>query len=67
VDTPPALVDRIATNLFGRTLNADHKAAMLAFLGVADTKPVSSNSAAVTYSLSSFVAVLMDSPYQTLR
>jgi len=65
--THGALVDVIATNLFGRTLNPDHKAAMLAFLGVADTKTVSSSSAAVTYALSSFVAVLMDSPYQTLR
>ena len=65
--THGALVDLVATNLFGAPLSATHKAAMLAFLGVADTKTVSSNSAAVTYSLSSFVAVLMDSPYQTLR
>jgi len=28
---------------------------------------VSSNSAAVTYSLTSIVAILADSPYQTLR
>jgi uncharacterized protein (DUF1800 family) len=65
--THGALVDLVATNLFGAPLSAAHKAAILTFLGVTDTKTVSSSSAAVTYSLSSFVAVLMDSPYQTLR
>ena len=40
---------------------------MLTFLGVTADKAVSSNSAAVSYGLSSFVAVLLDSPYQTLR
>ena len=65
--THGALVDQVATNLFGRTLAAEHKAAVLAFLGVTAAKPVSSSSAAVSYALNSFVAVLMDSPYQTLR
>ena len=61
------LVDLVATNLFGRTLTPEHKTAVLAFLGVADTKPVSSNSAAVSYGLNSFVSVLLDSPYLSLR
>jgi hypothetical protein len=61
------LMDLIAKNLFGLPLAAAHKAAMLTFLGVTPEKPVSSNSAAVTYSLTSIVAILADSPYQTLR
>ena len=61
------LVDLVATNLFGRPLAAAHKTAVLAFLGVAPEKAVAANSAAVTYSLSSFVAVLLDSPYHSLR
>jgi uncharacterized protein (DUF1800 family) len=61
------LVDHVATNLFGQPVSAAHKTAVLAFLGVAATKPVSSGSAAVTWALSSFVAVLLDSPYQSLR
>jgi uncharacterized protein (DUF1800 family) len=65
--THGALVDQVATNLFGRTLTAEHKAAMLTFLNAAADKPVSSNSSAVTYGLNNFVAILMDSPYQTLR
>jgi uncharacterized protein (DUF1800 family) len=65
--THGALVDQVAINLFGRTLAPAHKAAVLAFLGVTADKAVSSSSAAVSYSLNSFVAVLMDSPYQTLR
>ena len=61
------LVDLVATNLFGRTLAPEHKTAVLAFLGVADSKAVSSNSAAVSYGLNSFVSVLLDSPYLSLR
>jgi len=61
------LVDHVATNLFGRPVSAAHKAAVLAFLGATATKPVTSGSGAVTWSLSSFVAVLLDSPYQSLR
>ena len=65
--THGALVDVIATNLFGHTLAADHKTAILAFLGVTADKVVSSSSAAVSYGLQSLVAVLLDSPYATLR
>ncbi|MFN8157228.1 MAG: DUF1800 domain-containing protein [Candidatus Nanopelagicales bacterium] len=61
------LVDKVATNLFGRTLTAEHKAAVLTFLNVTADKAVSSNSAAVSYGLNSFVSVLLDSPYMTLR
>lgn len=61
------LVDRVATNLFGRTLAPEHKTAVLAFLNVAADKAVSSNSAAVSYGLNSFVSVLLDSPYMSLR
>ena len=62
------LIDLIATNLFGRTLAASHKAAALTFLGVTDpAKPLNSSSGAVNGSLPNLVAILMDSPYQTLR
>ncbi len=60
------LVDHVATNLFGHPVSAAHKTAVLAFLGAAATKPVTSGSGAVTWALSSFVAVLLDSPYQSL-
>lgn len=61
------LVDLVATRLFGRKLAANHKAAVLTFLGATDTKPVSGNSSAVSGGLPNFVAVLLDSPYQMLR
>jgi hypothetical protein len=61
------LMDVVATNLFGHPMRPEHKAAMLTFLGVTADKPVASNSGAVSYSLPSLVAVLLDSPYQTLR
>jgi hypothetical protein len=65
--THGALVDKVATNLFGRVLPASHKAAMLTFLGVTADQAVSSSSGAVSWNLANFVGVLMDSPYQTLR
>ncbi len=61
------LVDLVASRLFGRPLSAAHKASMLTFLGATDSKALSSNSAAVSWNLPNFVAVLMDSPYQMLR
>jgi hypothetical protein len=65
--THGALLDVIATNLFGHTLSADHKTALLTFLGVTADKAVSSSSSAVAGGLNSLVAVLLDSPYATLR
>ncbi len=61
------LVDHVATNLFGRTVSDAHKTAVLAFLGASATQPVTSGSAAVNWVLPSFVTVLLDSPYQSLR
>jgi hypothetical protein len=61
------LIDVIGTNLFGRPLAATHQAAVLTFLGVTADKVLASNSNAVNGSLSSIVAILLDSPYQTLR
>jgi len=65
--THGALVDLVATNLFGHPLSAAHKAAILTFLGATDTKVLTGSSSAVTGNLNNFVAVLLDSPYQTLR
>jgi hypothetical protein len=66
--THGALVDVIAARLFGKALAADHKAAMLTYLGVTAATPIANNTApALTYQLSNFVSVLMDSPYQMLK
>jgi hypothetical protein len=69
--TPPtthgALVDTVVTRLFGWSLRADHRAALLAFLGVAATEPVTSSSGAVTWQLPYWVASLLDSPYHLYR
>ncbi|MFN8168932.1 MAG: DUF1800 domain-containing protein [Candidatus Nanopelagicales bacterium] len=65
--THGALVDQVATRLFGRPLVPSHRAAVLTFLGATDTKPLSSSSSAVSGGLPNFVAVLLDSPYQMLR
>jgi uncharacterized protein (DUF1800 family) len=61
------LVDLVASRLFGRPLSAAHKASLLTFLGATDSKALSSSSAAVSWNLPNFVAVLLDSPYQMLR
>jgi hypothetical protein len=61
------LLDLVSTRLFGHTMPAAHNAAILAFLGVTADKAVSSSSSAVSGGLASYVAVLLDSPYATLR
>jgi uncharacterized protein (DUF1800 family) len=65
--THGALVDRVAGTLFGRRLAAPHRAAVLAFLGVADSTPLRADSAAVTWRLGELVTLLLDSPYHSYR
>ncbi|GAA4355827.1 DUF1800 domain-containing protein [Angustibacter luteus] len=61
------LVDAVATKLFGRTLAAADRTAVLTFLGVTATSPLRADSAAVTWRLAEWVSLLLDSPYQLYR
>ena len=61
------LVDSVARVLFGRVLLPEHRAAALAFLGVADSTPVKPTSAAVGGRLPYLAALLLDSPYLVTR
>ena len=61
------LVDQLAQNLLGRALDADHKTAALTFVGATTTKALTSTSSAVTWRLPQLVALILDSPYQTMK
>jgi uncharacterized protein (DUF1800 family) len=61
------LLDVIATNLLGRPLIRPHAQAILNFLGVHATTPVEYGSGAVTWQLSSIIALMLDSPYLMYR
>ena len=61
------LIDVIAKNLIGRTLDADHKTAALTFIGATDAKALTSSSSAVNWRLPQLVALILDSPYQTMK
>ena len=61
------LVDAIAHTLLGRALDADHKAAALTFIGATETKALTSSSSAVGWRLPQLVALILDSPYQTMK
>ena len=65
--THGALVDVIAQNLLGRALDADHRAAALTFIGATDAKALTSSSSAVNWRLPQLVALILDSPYQTMK
>lgn len=65
--THGALVDLAATRLYGRPLQAADKAAVLTFLGVSATTPLTSGSAAVNWKLNDWLSLLADSPYQMMR
>lgn len=61
------LVDAVSRSLFERTMTASHRAAALTFLGRAAGDVVRADSAAVTWRLPYLVALLLDTPYQSLR
>ena len=61
------LVDSVCRSLFGRTVAAEHRSAALTFLGKAAGDVVKADSAAITWRLPYLVALLLDTPYQTLR
>ncbi|GAB3598374.1 hypothetical protein GCM10027446_28430 [Angustibacter peucedani] len=61
------LVDDVARRLFGRTLGSAGNAAVLTFLGVTASTPLTSSSAAVTWRLGEWVSLLLDSPFHVYR
>jgi hypothetical protein len=61
------LIDQIASNLLGRPLDAAHKTAALTFIGATDTKALTSSSSAIGWRLPQLVALILDSPYQTMK
>ncbi|MGL4172888.1 MAG: DUF1800 domain-containing protein [Actinomycetota bacterium] len=61
------LVDKVATTLFGRTLSATDRAAVLTFLNVSESTQVTATSAAVTWQFYEWIALLLSSPYHMYR
>jgi len=61
------LIDQVASNLLGRPLDAAHKTAALTFIGATDTKALTSSSSAIGWRLPQLVALILDSPYQTMK
>ncbi len=61
------LVDNVALALFGRTLPSAHQAAVLTFLGTTASSAVTTTSASVTWRLTEWVSLLLDSPYHVYR
>ncbi len=60
-------VDSISTALFGIPLAAEHKQAVLDFVGKTAAATLRSNSALVTWRLAEVVSLLLDSPYHHYR
>lgn len=65
--THGSLVDALAKRLLFRTMSKAHRDAVLGFLGVNANTPLSADSEAVTWRLSSVVALILDSPYFQVR
>jgi hypothetical protein len=65
--THGALVDALSKRLLFRTMSKAHRDAVLGFLGVNATTRLSADSEAVTWRLSSVVALILDSPYHQVR
>ena len=65
--THGALVDVLAQRLVFRALTPPHRAAILRFLEVGASTPVTATSAAVTWRLPWVAALILDSPYFQLR
>jgi uncharacterized protein (DUF1800 family) len=62
-----ALVDALAVRLFGRTMHPAHTAAATALFGKTPTEALRANHKAVTWAAGYLVALLLDSPYFTVR
>ncbi len=61
------LIDALSERLLFRAMSARHRDAVLGFLGVSADTPLSADSEAVTWRLSSVVALILDSPYHQVR
>lgn len=62
-----ALVDNLAVRLFGRTMHPAHTAAVTALFGKLPADPLRANHKAVGWASGYLVAILLDSPYFTVR
>ncbi len=71
VGTLPAtyggLVDALAQRLFGRTLRAEHTAALTAFYGKTPATALKARDGAVGWALPYLVALMLNSPYFAVR
>ncbi len=65
LETMGALVDRLTIRLTGQVFRDEHRSALLAFLGVAESTPYDDE--VVTGSLAELTALVLDSPYHLLR
>jgi hypothetical protein len=61
------MVDIATKKLFGRVLPTEHRTAVCTFLGVRPLTPLTTSSAALTWRLRSWVALLLDTPYHLYR
>jgi uncharacterized protein (DUF1800 family) len=61
------LVDALAKRLFGRTLAAEHTAALTAFYGRTPASALKSSDGAVGWALPYLVAMMLNSPYFGIR
>lgn len=65
--THGAMVDVLAERLVFRTLTPTHRQAVLSFLGRTASDPLNSDSEAVRWRLPYVVALILDSPYHSVR
>jgi hypothetical protein len=61
------LIEALAKRLLFRTMSKAHRDAVLGFLGVSANTPLTADSEAMTWRLSSVVALILDSPYFQVR
>jgi uncharacterized protein (DUF1800 family) len=62
-----ALVDKLATRLVGRTLAAEHTAALTAFYGKTPASTLKTKDGAVGWALPYLVSLILNSPYFAIR
>lgn len=65
--THDQLIDNVALQLFGRTLPSADRDAISAFIGTTGASAVTPTSASVSWRLTEWVSVLLDSPYHVYR
>ena len=65
--TYAGLIDALASRFFGRTLKAEHTAALATFCGKTPASPLKAGDAAVGWVLPYLVALMLNSPYFAVR